>query len=50
MSLKDIRLITSENLEQLLAKERHEIKTVLAGLYRKFTDQLMQSITSLGAP
>ena len=42
--------MNAENLEHLLAKERHEIKTVLAGLYRKFTDQLMQSITSLGAP
>ena len=37
-------------LEELLTKEKHEIKTIIAGLYRKFTDQLMQSISTLGAP
>lgn len=39
-----------EMLEQLQQKDKHEIKSTIAGLYRKFTDQLMQSISSLGAP
>ena len=39
-----------EMLEQLHEKDKHEIKSAIAGLYRKFTDQLMQSISSLGAP
>ena len=42
--------MNTEKLEQLLTKEKHEVKTAIAGLYRKFTDQLMHSISSLGAP
>lgn len=42
--------MNSKKLENLLAKEKHEVKSIIAGLYRKFTDQLMQSICSLGAP
>ena len=42
--------MNAEKLEQLLTKEKHEVKTAIAGLYRKFTDQLMHSISSLGAP
>ena len=42
--------MNTEMLEQLHQKDKHEIKSTIAGLYRKFTDQLMQSISSLGAP
>ena len=40
----------TEMLEQISKQEKHEIKSTISGLYRKFTDQLMQSINSLGAP
>jgi hypothetical protein len=39
-----------EDLELLAGQEEHEIRKVLAGLYRSFTDQLMGSLASLGAP
>jgi hypothetical protein len=42
--------MNSKTLENLLTKDKHEIKSTIAGLYRKFTDQLMQSIGTLGAP
>ena len=41
---------TSESLLQLSKKEEHEIRAELAALYRRFTDQLMGSISGLGAP
>ena len=39
-----------ESLKGLADKEEHDIRSELAGLYRKFTDQLMGSILALGAP
>ena len=39
-----------EDLRNLRQKEEHEIRKELARLYRKFTDQLMGSISALGAP
>jgi hypothetical protein len=30
--------------------DKHEIKSRIAALYRKFTDQLMTSLGELGAP
>ena len=47
---KDGGGMTPESIEQLAMLEDHEIKSAIAKLYRKFTDQLMQSISSLGAP
>ena len=41
---------TSEHLIEWAAMEEHEIRSHLANLYRKFTDQLMASLASLGAP
>ena len=38
---------------QLIAfgeQDDHEIRSSLANLYRKFTDQIMASISTLGAP
>ncbi len=42
--------ITKEDLSKFKNMESHEIKSQLATLYRKFTDQIMNSITELGAP
>ena len=42
--------LTKEDLMELKTLEQHEIKSRLATLYRKFTDQLMNSIAKLGAP
>lgn len=39
-----------ESLLVLRQKEEHEIRKELSNLYRKFTDQLMGSISALGAP
>ena len=47
---KDGGAMTPESIEQLAMLDDHEIKSAIAKLYRKFTDQLMQSISSLGAP
>ena len=47
---KDGGGMTPESIEQLAMLDDHEIKSAIAKLYRKFTDQLMQSISSLGAP
>ena len=41
---------SATSLKQLADKEEHEIRSELATLYRKFTDQLMGSIQALGAP
>jgi 1-acyl-sn-glycerol-3-phosphate acyltransferase len=38
------------SLKQLAEKEEHEIRSELASLFRRFTDQLMGSIQALGAP
>lgn len=40
----------AEDLRAFKELEEHEIKSKLAPLYRKFTDQLMASIKHLGAP
>lgn len=40
----------AQQLLQLSTKEEHEIRASLALLYRKFTDQIMGSISALGAP
>ena len=37
-------------LTALAKQEDHEIRSSLAHLYRKFTDQIMASISTLGAP
>ena len=42
--------VSENDLITLSEQEEHEIKSTLAALYRKFTDQLMKSIESLGAP
>jgi|TARA_B110000459_G_scaffold201722_1_gene253056 1-acyl-sn-glycerol-3-phosphate acyltransferase len=42
--------MNAEHLTELLTLEDHEVRTALAGLYRKFTDQLMASMKALGAP
>ena len=42
--------MTAEQIEELAQQDEPEIKAAIAKLYRKFTDQLMQSISSLGAP
>ena len=42
--------MTAKDVEELSTLDDHEIKSAIAKLYRKFTDQLMQSISSLGAP
>ena len=39
-----------ESLLALRQKEEHEIRKELSNLYRKFTDQLIGSISALGAP
>jgi len=40
----------AQMLLDLGSKEEHEIRASLASLYRNFTDQLMGSISALGAP
>ena len=40
----------AQQLVALSAKGEHEIRASLASLYRIFTDQLMGSISALGAP
>ena len=40
----------AQQLVDLSTKEEHEIKALLSSLYRKFTDQIMGSISALGAP
>ena len=40
----------AQQLVDLSTKEEHEIKALLSPLYRKFTDQIMGSISALGAP
>ena len=40
----------AEQLIELSTQEEHEVRSVLSSLYRKFTDQLMGSISALGAP
>ena len=42
--------LTKDDLMELKTLDQHEIKSRLAALYRKFTDQLMNSIAKLGAP
>ena len=42
--------ITKDDLMKIKLLEEHEIKSQLASLYRKFTDQIMNSIAGLGAP
>ena len=42
--------MTKESLEKIAGLEDHEIRAQLAQLYRKFTDQLMESMLQLGAP
>jgi hypothetical protein len=42
--------MTKDSLMAMKDLEDHEIRSQLALLYRKFTDQLMQSLVSLGAP
>ena len=41
--------IQPQQLTELANQEEHEIRAYLAALYRKFTDQLMGSISGLGA-
>jgi 1-acyl-sn-glycerol-3-phosphate acyltransferase len=42
--------MTADELEGLANKGEHEIRSALASLYRLFTDQLMASLSALGAP
>ena len=42
--------ITKDDLMKMKLLGEHEIKSQLASLYRKFTDQIMNSIAGLGAP
>lgn len=42
--------MTADDLEGLANKSEHEIRSALASLYRLFTDQLMSSLSALGAP
>ncbi len=42
--------MTATDLENLRRKEDHEIRSALSGLFRTFTDQLMGSLSALGAP
>ena len=42
--------IDTSYLVDLSTKESHEIKSELASLYRKFTDQFMANLQHLGAP
>ncbi|MBT61567.1 MAG: hypothetical protein CMA63_08490 [Euryarchaeota archaeon] len=40
----------AKQLAEVAQLEEHEIRAFLSSLYRKFTDQLMNSISDLGAP
>ena len=42
--------MSTEQIKAMAKLEKHEIKSSIAALYRKFTDQLMASIGKLGAP
>lgn len=42
--------MSPSDLEECEGREEHEIRSMLATLYRKFTDQTMASIAALGAP
>ena len=42
--------MSTEQIKAMAKLEKHEIKSSIAALYRKFTDQLMASIGELGAP
>jgi len=42
--------MSSKQIRAIADLEKHEIKSRIASLYRKFTDQLMTSISELGAP
>ena len=42
--------MSSKQIRATADLEKHEIKSRIASLYRKFTDQLMTSISELGAP
>ena len=42
--------MTPEMIKMISKQEKQEIKASIATLYRKFTDQLMNSISKLGAP
>ena len=39
-----------EDLQVLADKDDHEVKSTLAGYYRKFTDDFMERIKEQGAP
>ena len=41
---------SAASLKELAEREEHEIRSELASMYRRFTDQLMGSILALGAP
>ena len=42
--------MTPQSLNRFAAMEDHEVRSELAMLYRRFTDQLMASLATLGAP
>ena len=42
--------MTVEQLQQLAQEDEHLVRTELAKLFRLFTDQLMGSLSDLGAP
>jgi 1-acyl-sn-glycerol-3-phosphate acyltransferase len=42
--------MTPALIEEIAALEDHEIRQKLSAMYRKFTDQLMETLTVLGAP
>ena len=42
--------MTPASLQTLAQAEDHEVRSELARMYRTFTDQLMASLTALGAP
>ncbi len=42
--------MNAQQLLDLSGQDEHEVRATLATLYRKFTDQLMGSISALGAP
>ena len=42
--------MTPASLQSLAQAEDHEVRSELARMYRTFTDQLMASLTALGAP
>jgi hypothetical protein len=42
--------MSSKQIRAMADLDKHEIKSRIAALYRKFTDQLMTSLGELGAP